>query len=303
MTFSVNTSPFSGREGQYSTSRKLRERLYAELERNISLRVSDGLTPDAFFVSGRGELHLAILIETMRREGYEFQVSKPEAIIKHLNCQVLEPWESVTVSVPAEHSGVVVSLLGQRRGELQNITALSDHDVQYEYLVPTRGLLGFRGRLLTETRGTGVVHSVFFGYRPLAGAIENRSAGSLVSGDHGVSTNYALHNVEERGTLFIGAGVEVYEGMIVGQHQRGGDLVVNPTKKKHLTNVRASTEDIQVRLTSPRVMSLDDALEYIGPDELVEVTPEHIRMRKRLLDALERKRDKMRQEAQQDSAG
>ncbi len=299
MTFSVNTSPLAGREGQYSTSRKLRERLYAELERNISLRVGDAPTPDAFFVSGRGELHLAILIESMRREGYEFQVSKPEAIIRQIEGQAMEPWESVTVSVPTESGGVVVSLLGQRRGELQNITALSDTEVQYEYLVPTRGLLGFRGRLLTETRGTGVVHSVFFGYRPLAGSIEDRSAGSLVSGDNGVTTNYALHNIEERGTLFIGAGVVVYEGMIVGQHQRGGDLVVNPTKTKHLTNVRSSTEDIQVRLTPPRVMSLDDALEYVGPDELVEVTPDHIRMRKRLLDALERKRAKMRQETQQ----
>ncbi|MCA1554575.1 MAG: translational GTPase TypA, partial [Chloroflexi bacterium] len=303
MSFSVNSSPFTGREGEWSTSRKLRERLYAELERNISLRVSDGDTPDAFFVSGRGELHLAILIETMRREGYEFQVSKPEAIIKQIDRQAMEPWESVTVTVPNEYAGAVVSSLGQRRGELQNMTALSDTEVQYEYLVPTRGLLGFRGRLLTETRGTGVVHSVFFGNRPLAGTIEHRSAGSLVSGEDGVTTNYALHDVEERGTLFIGAGVHVYDGMIIGQHQRGGDLVVNPTRKKHLTNMRASTADIQVRLTSPRVMSLDDALEYIGPDELVEVTPVAIRMRKRLLDALERKRERMRQDAQQESVG
>ncbi len=302
MSFAVSSSPFAGQAGQWSTSRKLRERLYAELERNISLRVSDGETPDAFFVSGRGELHLAILIETMRREGYEFQVSKPEAIIKRIDGQAMEPWENVTVSVPNEYAGVVVSALGQRRGELQNLTAISDSEVQYEYLVPTRGLLGFRGRLLTETRGTGIVHSVFFGYRPLAGSIEHRSAGSLVSGDRGVTTNYALHDIEERGTLFMGAGVQVYEGMIIGQHQRGGDLVINPTRKKHLTNMRASTADIQVRLTSPRVMSLDDALEYIGPDELVEVTPEHIRMRKRVLDALERKRERMRSEAQQETA-
>ncbi len=302
MTFSVNTSPFAGREGQWSTSRKLRERLYAELERNISLRVADGETPDTFYVSGRGELHLAILIETMRREGYEFQVSKPEAIVRQVNGEIMEPWEGVTVTVPNEFAGVVVSLLGQRHGELQNIVALSEHEVQYEYLVPTRGLLGFRGRLLTETRGTGVVHSVFFGYRPLAGTIEHRSAGSLVSGQTGVTTNYALHNIEERGTLFIGAGVDVYEGMIIGQHQRSGDLVVNPTKQKHLTNMRSSTSDIQVRLNPPRVMSLDDALEFIGPDELVEVTPKNIRMRKRLLDALARKRQHMREHAQQEMA-
>jgi GTP-binding protein len=302
MAFSVNTSPFTGREGQWSTSRKLRERLYAELERNISLRVGDGDTPDTFFVSGRGELHLAILIETMRREGYEFQVSKPEAIVKNIGGQLMEPWENVAVTVPTENAGAVVSLLGQRRGELQNMTTLTDHEVQYEYLVPTRGLLGFRGRLLTETRGTGVVYSVFFGYRPLAGTIEHRSAGSLISGDTGITTNYALHNVEERGTLFIGAGVEVYGGMILGQHQRGGDLVVNPTKQKHLTNMRASTSDIQVRLNQPRVMSLDDALEYIGPDELVEVTPNSIRMRKRLLDALERKRQILKEQTQQETA-
>ncbi|MBI3734004.1 MAG: translational GTPase TypA [Chloroflexi bacterium] len=300
MTFAVNVSPFAGREGTWSTSRKLRERLYAELERNISLRVMDGDTPDAFHVSGRGELHLAILIETMRREGYEFQVSKPEAIVKNIGGRLMEPWESVTVTVANENAGVVVSLLGQRRGELQNIFRLSDSETQYEYLVPTRGLLGFRGRLLTETRGTGVMYSVFFGYRPLAGAIEHRSAGSLVSGDEGVTTNYALHNAEERGTLFIGAGVEVYEGMIIGQHQRGGDLVVNPCKQKHLTNMRSSTSDIQVRLNPPHVMSLDDALEYIGTDELVEITPQNIRMRKRVLDALERKRLLMREQALQD---
>jgi GTP-binding protein len=302
MAFSVNTSPFTGREGQWSTSRKLRERLYAELERNISLRVSDGDTPDTFFVSGRGELHLAILIETMRREGYEFQVSKPEAIVKNIDGQPMEPWENVAVTVPTENAGAVVSLLGQRRGELQNMTTLSDHEVQYEYLVPTRGLLGFRGRLLTETRGTGVVHSVFYGYRPLAGNIEHRNAGSLISGDVGITTNYALHNIEERGTLFMGAGVEVYEGMILGQHQRGGDLVVNPTKQKHLTNMRASTSDIQIRLNQPRIMSLDDALEHIGPDELVEVTPKSIRMRKRLLDALERKRQVIKDQSQQEMA-
>jgi len=179
---------------------------------------------------------------------------------------------------------------------------LSDHEVQYEYLVPTRGLLGFRGRLLTETRGTGVVHSVFFGYRPLAGSIEHRNFGSLISGDVGITTNYALHNVEERGTLFIGAGVEVYEGMIIGQHQRGGDLIVNPTKQKHLTNMRASTSDIQVRLNAPRVMSLDDALEHIGPDELAEITPKNIRMRKRLLDPLERKRQGIKEQSQQEMA-
>ncbi len=302
MAFSVNTSPLTGRDGQYSTSRKIRERLYAELERNISLRVTDGESADTFYVSGRGELHLAILIETMRREGYEFQVSKPEAIVKQINGQMMEPWENVAVTVPNESAGVVVSLLGQRRGELQNMTALSDTEMQYEYLVPTRGLLGFRGRLLTETRGTGIVHSVFFGYRPLAGTIENRNFGSLVSGDAGVTTTYALHNVEERGTLFIGPGVEVYEGMIIGQNSRGADLVVNPTKTKHLTNVRSSNSEIQLRLTPPRIMSLDDALEYIAADELVEATPKAIRMRKRLLDAEDRKQEKIRQERLQENA-
>ncbi len=283
MAFGVNTSPFSGREGRWNTSRKLRERLMKELEHNVSLRVQDGRTADTFIVSGRGELHLVILIETMRREGYEFQVGRPEVILREENGQTLEPVEELYVEVPEAELGTVVEMLGNRRGQMTNIQHGEHSTVYLTYHVPTRGLLGFRGAFLTATRGTGIMHALFHGYEPMAGEISMRERGSMVAWEDGTSTPYALHNAEERGALFIGPGVEVYEGMIVGQNARGNDLPINVCKKKHLTNIRVFTEDIAVRLTPPRQMSLDDCIEYIADDELLEVTPQNLRMRKRIL--------------------
>ncbi len=283
MTFGVNTGPFSGREGTWSTSRKLRERLYKELEHNVSLRVQETDSADTFIVSGRGELHLVILIETMRREGYEFQVGKPEVILRDENGVKLEPVEEVYIEVPEEQMGTVVEMLGNRRGQMTDIRHGEHGTVYLTYLVPTRGLLGFRGAFLTATHGTGIMHALFHGYEPMAGEIATRERGSMVAWEDGVSTAYALHNAEERGILFIGPGVQVYEGMIVGQNARGNDMPINVCKKKHLTNIRSSVEDIAVRLTPPRPMSLDDCIEYISDDELLEVTPQSLRMRKRIL--------------------
>jgi len=283
MTFGVNTSSFSGREGTWSTSRKLRERLYKELEHNVSLRVEETDSADTFIVSGRGELHLVILIETMRREGYEFQVGKPEVILREENGQKLEPVEEVYIEVPEEQMGTVVEMLGNRRGLMTDIRHGEHGTVYLTYLVPTRGLLGFRGAFLTATRGTGIMHALFHGYEPMAGDIATRERGSMVAWEDGTSTAYALHNAEERGVLFIGPGVEVYEGMVVGQNARSNNMPINVCKKKHLTNIRASVEDIAVRLTPPKPMSLDDCIEYISDDELLEVTPLNLRMRKRIL--------------------
>jgi GTP-binding protein len=283
MAFGVNTSPFAGREGTWSTSRKLRERLFKELEHNVSLRVQETDNSDTFIVSGRGELHLVILIETMRREGYEFQVGKPEVIMRRDNGRLLEPVEEVYIEVPEDMMGTVVELLGNRRGQLLDVRHGERGTVYLTYLVSTRGLLGFRGAFITVTRGAGILHALFHGYQPAGGEITQRERGSIVAWEQGVTTAYALHNAEERGSLFIGPGVEVYEGMIVGQHARPGDMPINVCKKKHLTNVRSSTEDIMVRLTPPRQLSLDDCIEYVGDDELLEVTPLNLRLRKRIL--------------------
>jgi GTP-binding protein len=289
MTFGVSTSPFSGREGTWGTSRRIRERLFDELKHNVSLRVEETGSADTFLVSGRGELHLAILIETMRREGYEFQVSRPEVIYRDGEAgELLEPFEEVHIEVAEEHLGSVVEMLGERRGQMTNMHHGGDGSVYLTYVAPTRGLLGFRYQFLTATQGTGIMHALFHDYLPFAGEIGQRQHGSLVAWEAGVSTNFGLSNAEARGALFIGPGVEVYEGMVVGQHQRPGDLTVNVCKKKHLTNIRSSNADIAVRLTPPRQMSLDECIEYLGEDELLEVTPKSIRIRKRILETEER---------------
>ncbi len=291
MTFGVNTSPFAGREGQFSTSRKLRERLMKELQTNVALRVEDGETADQFLVSGRGELHLAVLIETMRREGYELQVSQPEVIFHEENGQTMEPLEEVEVDVAEEYSGAVIEQLGRRRGEMQDMKPSGDGHLQMRFTVPTRGLLGFRNQFLTETRGTGVLNSLFAGFVPYAGDLGVEKNGSLLASEGGLSTTFGLMNAEERGILFIPHNIDVYEGMIVGKNARDMDLEVNICKQKHLTSMRQSVKETFTRLTQHTIMSLDQCIEYIGPDELVEVTPKNIRMRKRELNADMRRRN------------
>jgi GTP-binding protein len=289
MTFGVNNSPFSGRESRWSTSRKLRERLFDELRRNVALRVAETDSADTFLVSGRGELHLAILIETMRREGYEFQVSRPEVIFhENEDGDVLEPFEEVQIETSQDTVGAVVEMLGARRGQMLDMTDQPDGSVRLVYLVPTRGLLGFRYQFLTATRGMGVMHTIFHRYLPMMGSMATRSNGSLVAWERGTTSTFGLKNAEERGTLFYGAGIEVYEGMVIGEHQRPGDLAVNVCKKKHLTNMRAARGEMEIRLTPPRQMSLDECIEYLGEDELLEVTPANIRIRKRILGTDER---------------
>jgi GTP-binding protein len=295
MSFGVNTSPIAGREGRWGTSRNLRERLFDELKKNIALRVEETDSADTFIVSGRGELHLAILIETMRREGYEFQVSRPEVILRTGPAgEKLEPYEEVHIETSAETVGSVVEMLGRRRGEMQTMLNTPSGAVRLSYLVPTRGLLGFRYQFLTATRGTGIVHTIFHGYAPLAGPIEARSRGSLVAWENGLTNPFGLKNAEERGLLFAGPGTEVYQGMVVGEHQRPGDLDVNVCKTKHLTNMRTAFRDIDERLTPPRIMSLDESIEYVADDELLEVTPKSLRLRKRILDKNQRAREAKR---------
>ena len=289
MNFAVNTSPFAGREGQWSTSRKLRERLYSELRSNVALRVTDTESGDSFLVSGRGELHLAILIETMRREGYEFQVSRPNVIMRQgEKGEKLEPFEEIFIETSADTVGTVVEMLGSRRGQMLNLQENQEGSVDLTFLVPTRGLLGFRNQFLTATRGEGVMHSQQNGYLPMVGSIKGRSSGSLVSWGTGVTTTYGIKNTEERGIIFYDPGVEVYEGMVIGEHQRPGDLALNICKKKHLTNMRAARGDMEIRLTPPRRMSLDEAIEFLADDELLEVTPLNFRIRKRILSSEKR---------------
>ncbi len=291
MTFGVNTSPFAGREGKWSTSRKLRERLYDELRTNVALRVEDTDSAENFLVSGRGELHLGILIETMRREGYEFQVSGPEVIFRKAeDGSLLEPYEEVHIETSRETVGAVVEMLGARRGRMLDMQDAGQGMARLVYMAPTRGLLGFRYQFLTVTRGAGVMHTIFHGYDEMAGPLAARSNGSLVAMAAGLTTAYALQNAEARGVLFYGPGVEVYEGMVVGEHARPGDLPINVCRKKHLTNVRAARGDMELRLTPPRQMSLDEAIEYLADDELLEVTPAAYRIRKRILNTEERGR-------------
>ena len=290
MTFGVNTSPLTGREGQWSTSRKLRERLMKELQTNVALRVEDTDSADQFSVSGRGELHLAVLIETMRREGYELQVSQPEVIFHEENGQKMEPLEEVEIDVAEEYSGVVIEQLGRRKGEMLDMVSPGDGHVYMRFKVPTRGLLGFRNQFLTETRGTGVLNSLFGGYIPYTGEMTIERNGSLLASESGITTTFGLAAAEDRGILFVPHNIEVYEGMIIGKNARDNDLEVNVCRKKHLTSMRESNKETFMRLAPPMVMSLDRAIEYIGPDELVEVTPKNIRMRKRELDQNLRRR-------------
>jgi GTP-binding protein len=286
MTFSVNTSPFTGKEGTWSTSRRLRERLYKELEHNVSLRVADGSTPDSFIVSGRGELHLIVLIETMRREGYEFQVGKPEVIFRtdRETGKTLEPYEELFIEVPEDYLGTLVEMLGTRQGQMMEMQHGDNKIVTLKYKIPTRGMIGLRGEAMTGTRGMAIMHALFFGYEPMAGTIRQREHGSLIAWEDGMAVTYGLRNAWERGTLFIEAMTPVYEGMVVGEHQRPEDLEVNVAKTKHLTNMRArAVEQDTSRLPTVRRMSLDDCIEFISEDELVEVTPLNIRMRKKIL--------------------
>jgi GTP-binding protein len=295
MAFGVNTSPFTGREGRWGTSRKIRERLFDELKNNVALRVEETDSADTFIVSGRGELHLAILIETMRREGYEFQVSRPE-VIMHTGTdgKLQEPFEQVHIEINQEMVGTVIEMLSKRRGELKDMRESSSGTTLLTFVVPTRGLLGFRYQFLTATRGLGVMNTLFHGYDNMVGAIASRSRGSLVAWEPGTTTTFGLKNAEERGTLFVSPGIEVYTGMVIGENQRPGDLDVNVCKTKHLTNMRNSIRDIEVRLTTPREMSLDECIEYLADDELLEVTPENLRIRKRILDPKERGRETKR---------
>ena len=281
MVFSVNNSPFAGREGEYVTSRHLRDRLFKEIKTNVSMRLEETESPDAFIVSGRGELHLSVLIETMRREGYELQVGKPKVIMHHDETGTLqEPMEALTIDVP----------------ELTNMTEMAGY-LRMEFVIPARGLIGFRNQFLTDTKGNGVMNHVFAGYADYKGEIPGRTRGSLVAFENGETTSYGIGNAQERGNMFIIPGEQVYEGQIIGENSRDDDMDVNPCKKKHVSNMRASGSDDTIRLIPPKTFSLEQALEHINDDELVEVTPKNIRMRKKILDRVERGRQRSRNKA------
>ena len=280
MTFSVNDSPFAGQEGDYVTSRQLRDRLMRELETNVALRVEETDSPDKFLVSGRGELHLGILIETMRRQGYEFQVSQPQVIYREVSGQPCEPFECLVLDVPEAAVGGCIERLGQRKGEMQDMQVGGNGRTQLEFVIPARGLIGFRGEFMRLTRGEGIMNHSFLDYRPLSGDVETRRNGVLIAFEEGVATFYAMKNAEDRGAFFITPGTKVYKGMIVGEHNRPQDLELNICKTKQLTNHRSATGDELVQLQTPVDMSLERALEYIGSDELVEVTPQSVRLRK-----------------------
>lgn len=304
MTFGVNTSPFAGREGQFCTSRHLRTRLHRELETNISLRVEETDSPDVFLVSGRGELHLAILVETMRREGYEFQVSKPEAITRIVDDVLLEPVESLEIETVSEYVGILTEILSKRQARLTDMRNDGQGNVHLAFRISTRGLIGFRGAFLTATRGEAVMNTLLLGYEPWVGEIASTRSGALVAAAEGVAVTYGLNNAQGRGVTFIDPGTTVYEGMVVGLNSRGNDLPVNVCKEKKQTNIRSSTSDIAVRLAPPVKMSLEQALDFINDDELVEVTPKNIRLRKKLLTQHQRLRanSAARRESQEESA-
>ena len=289
MNFVVNNSPFAGQEGKYVTTRNLGERLARELRSNVSLRVELTNSPDVFKVSGRGELHLGILVETMRREGFEFQVSAPEVIYKRIDDVLCEPMEHVIIDVPDDYAGTVIQNLGRRKGIMKNMVQ-SQSNTRLEFVVPARGLLGFRSEFMTETRGTGILHHNFQGYEPYKGELSTRTKGAIVQLEDGAATAYAMFKLQERMTFFIEPGCRVYKGMIVGENAREEDLVVNVCKTKQLTNMRASGSDEAVRLEPPRIHSLEQAMEWIADDEYIEVTPKSLRLRKKYLDHSERAR-------------
>ncbi|MDD5191006.1 MAG: translational GTPase TypA [Dehalococcoidales bacterium] len=283
MTFGVNTSPFGGKEGRFSTTRQLRERLYRELEKNLSLRVTDTESPDTLLVKGRGELHLAILIETMRREGYEFEVSKPEAITKMVDGKLMEPMETLTIDTKSDYIGVLSEMLSKRQANMTDMHNDGKGNVRLEYKIPTKGLIGFRSAFLTATRGAGVINTTFIGYEPWHGDITSSRMGVLVASEPGIAVTYGLNNAQERGTTFIEPQTQVYEGMIVGLNAKPQDIAVNVTKEKKKTNIRSSTSDIAIKLTPAVKLSLEQSLDFINRDELVEVTPSNIRLRKKIL--------------------
>jgi GTP-binding protein len=296
MTFGVNTSPMSGREGKYLTSRQIRARLEREVLGNVSIEFHPTGSAETFEVRGRGELQLAVLIEQMRREGFELQVSRPEVLLHQVGDEIHEPYERVSIDIPPEHIGTVTASLAARRARVEQMTTDADGRTRLEAVMPTRGLVGYRGQFLTETRGTGLLHQIGEGYGPWAGEVEHRTSGVLVADRSGTSNAYALFNLQDRATMFIGAGVAVYEGMIVGENSRPGDMDVNPTKEKKLTNIRTHSHDEALRLTPPPPMTLESAIEFIAADELVEVTPRSIRLRKRLLSVHDRRRERGRAE-------
>ena len=284
MNFMVNNSPFAGREGKYVTSRKIRERLFKEVETNVSMRVEETDSADTFKVSGRGELHLSILIETMRREGYEFQVSRPEVIYKRDgNGRLLEPMELLIIEVPENYVGVVMEKLGSRKAEIENMGTRDGGATHIEFKIPSRGLIGYRSEFLTDTNGNGVMNNLFSGYEEYKGDIPERSRGSIIAFEDGETTSYGLFNTQDRGTLFVGSGVPVYAGMIVGENSKSEDIVCNVCKKKHVTNMRAAGSEDALRLVTPTTLSLEQSMEFIKDDELMEVTPKSIRLRKKIL--------------------
>lgn len=290
MTFQVNDAPFAGKEGQFVTSRHIRDRLFRELERNVSLRVEPTESPDRFLVSGRGELHLSILIETMRREGFELGVSKPQVIYREVSGVKEEPLEYLVVDVPEEFVGTVMERLGSRRADLKNMNPNGSGLMRLEFEIPARGLIGFRSEFLTETKGYGIMNHVFAGYVPYKGDIPGRSRGSIIASEQGESTTYAINNLSDRGSFFIEPGTKVYAGMIIGEYTREQDIEVNVCKKKHVSNVRSATAEENVRLTPPRLLSLEQAIEFMADDELLEITPKSLRLRKAILDPTERAR-------------
>lgn len=290
INFSVNNSPFAGKEGKFLTSRHLRERLFREIKSNVSLRIEETATQDTFRVSGRGELHLTILIETMRREGYEFSVSMPEVILKEIDGKRHEPQELAVIDVSEEYSGKVMELMGPRKGSMKDMANPGNGQTRLEFVIPTRGLFGFTNEFLTATKGTGIINRIFHGYIPYCGEISRRTAGVLIALENGKTTGFSLYNLQERGTLFLAPGEEIYPGMIIGENRKAGDMIVNACKEKKLTNMRASGSDDNITLVPPRKMSLEQVLEFVSEDELAEITPESIRLRKRILDENERKR-------------